>query len=493
MIYNVIKLFCSLFLIYSSAMAKEQISYKSLSFSENMASLVLPANINLFDLGSSPKPGELDIDINQHLDPKWKKPDTKLKIEMQKPATINQYAEGTGTRGGGSGLLIKHSAEFTEVQLLEIFRSHNLGQYSLFFPIDESLKIIQTSGNSQELTRLIFENVLERIRQVAPGLAGKIHHLYAVELPFEKWIPVIQDLPLIDDEVPYPLEQNKEKVQIAVRRTKYIIYNSRAYLAMTPLNQAALWLHEYLYALSGSEKSIKTQRAVSLFFSSDFSVIARDELKLTRLFFDLDLLAISRSSILSSLPPGATLANERQTLNCGRLTQIKGSIEKKSVEITMNLSGTLKTLALSTAESTIVMSSMMWAKSFLEKSYPIYKYPGQKILVDQVCLDKSQSKVVQVQSSLAIDEEMRTATDELALLESQVFKATSDYYQVLTAIDENPNFANYTVATEALEKLSELRLQRFRKQIEFNIKSLTPIEKIIHPQMLGQYFINIEY
>lgn len=157
--------------------------------------------------------------IHDNMDKKWLKPAPVLEIKNQ-PFRIENYLEGTGTRGGGSGLLVKKSETWTEVQLLDIFRSENLEQYNLFFPVDKTFRRLENADkDANTAARAVFSSVLQRLSQVAPNLASKILALHEGELSFEKWVPLYSDLPLIDDETPHPLEANKDKIQIAQRRT----------------------------------------------------------------------------------------------------------------------------------------------------------------------------------------------------------------------------------------------------------------------------------
>lgn len=433
-------------------------------------------------LNEAPSRKKLDSLINENLDQTWVKPEIITKIETIVPYQVRNYAYGTGTRGGGSGLIVTLPDGIHEVQLLEIHRSSNLKQYNLFFPIDTELRRLE-SGNAEFIaTQAIFEKVLSRITQVAPNLGAKINNLYEVEFPFKNWIPVFDDLPEVRDEVEHPNEIIKNRVQIAYRRTNQIVYNSRAYAAMRPLSRAALWLHEYLYALSSLEESIKTQRAVSLFFSSEFLTIAADELKLTRLFHELGLLGISRRSIKGSLPPGARFTDRKQIENCGLLAGLNLSIN--DTQVTINLfNGLKKLITLNKEQATIVLSSLLWSKVFLQTGFPIYKYPGQKIMADRFCLDSDLAKITQTQSAIAIDEDMRAATNKVAVAEVGYFKAKSEFVEALEKGD-------------SLLPIEEMRLKATelkRAEATFAIQSITPFEKIIAPKILGEFNINIEY
>lgn len=483
-----------LFTLQSPTLAVERQSYKPLDVKAPQLFSILMNDpkgvLNLQEPLSKPKEDGL---IHDNLNRDWVKPESPKSLKTIAPFSPFNYAGGTGTRGGGSGLMTKGPDGFNEVKLLEIFRSENLAQYNLFFPIDEQLRRLEDHATSEASAKLIFETVLGRIGQVAPGLARKISVLYQEDLPFKNWIPVVQDLPSIADELQYPLEPNKDKVQIAVRRTKYIVYNVRAYAAMSPLNRAALWMHEYIYALSSLENSIKTQRTVSLFFSSDFLTIAADELKLTHLFFELDLLAISRRSIEGSLPPGARLAKQKQTENCGLLAEIKGTAPGKKVDIGIQLRGSLQTLSLAPSEAVIVLSSLKWSKAFLEKAFPIYKYSGQKIMADRVCLNADRTKITQVQSALAIDDEMFKATEKVAWTQAQLFKAKSDLAEAHLRLQDDPRNSNFASVISILDRVRELNLELFKNELDFSQISITSFEKIVNPKMLGEYHIATEY
>lgn len=480
-------LFLILFLNLQGANANEVVSYKPLS----------PAVEPLIKKFRELKTNEpLDLKVNEliheNLNKNWKKPEPVLDIKLMTPYQMKNFMEGTGTRGGGSGLLVKRSETFTEVQLLEIFRSEHLAEYNLFFPIDDELKKIEVGRPADEAAQLIFETVLKRISGVAPYLASKIETLYRDELPFKKWIPIYDDLPLVDDEVKYPLEKNTQKIQIASRRTQYVIYNTRAYAAMSPLNRAALWLHEYIYALSGLESSVKTQRAVSLFFSSDFLSISSDIPKLTQLFFELELLSISRRTISGSLSPGATLSGVKQDKYCSLLVSIKGTPGGPAVDVTVLIDGLEKTLSLDRSIAITVFNSILWSKKFLRTSFPLYKYPGHKIMPDRICFDSGFTKITQVQSSLAIDEDLSLATKNAALAEVEYYRAKSALIEAVEAKIENSKAIGKSAITELFEDIEGKRLQRFNTFLEVEARSITPAEKIFNPKILGEYSISIE-
>lgn len=427
--------------------------------------------------------------IQENLNQNWKKPSPPTEVNTIKPYSPAVYAEGTGTRGGGSGLIIR-TTEKNEVKLLEVFRSENLQIYNLFFPLDPELRKIEDNDRSEETAKIIFETVLARIEQVAPLLATKIKTLYISEIPFKNWIPIYEDLPLIEDELKYPLEPNQEKIQIASRRTSNIMYNVRAYAAMSPLNRAALWLHEYIYALSGLENSIKIQRAVSLFFSSEFLTIAQDIPKLTLIFHQLDLLGISRKSLEGSLPPGARLNNTRQSDNCGMLQKME-ALTDKTLSFVVKLSDRIVRKNLDSNTAMVVASSVSWAKIFLETSFPIYKYYGQRIMPDQICFDADFKKITQVRSSLAIDPEMALATKNLADAEVEVYKLRTEIILEKDKQLQSKDVQDNLKVSLLLEKLLAKSMDLQAAQFEFNSQSLTSLDKILFPKILREYNISV--
>lgn len=430
--------------------------------------------------------------IHENIDKNWVKPPPKFELNTITPGELKNFQGGTGTRGGGSGLIVQTAADFSEVKLLEIYRSENLSRYSLFFQIDDELLRLDNANAADESTQIIFETVLSRISQVAPQLAGKIEHLYKIDLPFQKWIPVFQNLPTIDDEISHPLEENTDKIQIAYRRTNLIMYNTRAYVAMKPLSRAALWLHEYLYALSGLENSIKTQRAVSLFFSSDFLKIATDETRLTQLFFDLDLLGLSRKTLATSLPLGTKVTSQKQLDHCGQLASIKGSQNGDKFELAIAIQGQTIHHIMARTKASAILTSVFWAKIMLEKTYPLYKFYGQKIMPDKICFNSSRTRITQVQSSLAIDESMAQATQNVALAEVEVFKAKSVLTELFEKLHTNPDQVTVAGGNAAFAKLKEVRAFFFTQQQDFESKQWTPIETVRNPKILAEYYIAID-
>jgi hypothetical protein len=436
------------------------------------------ANKQNTGIGSKP-----DTLINQNLDKSWQAPKPATELKTSRPFPVQHYAEGTGTRGGGSGLIVKKNEMFDEVILLEVFRSENLERYNLFFPIDPELRKLESEEQSEESARFIFETVLSRIQQVTPNLARRIKYLYENELPFKNWVPIYIDLPQIKDETQHPYETNTDRVQIAYRRTQHILYNSRAYAAMNDLNRAALWLHEYIYALSGLENSIKTQRAVSLFLSSDFLKIAQDKTKIGQLLFDLDLLSLSQSSLSINLPPKTRVAEKKQTENCGPIQNMKLDNSKSQFEIIALINGVKKNISISKADAAVIIFAYLMSKSQLQADFPIYKYYGQKILMDQLCLDPTLTKITQVQSALAIDEEMAEATRQSAVAEVEYFKAQSHIAIQMNLGKEQLN---------DLLRASEKQLEFMKTKLRSDLTAITPLEKILNPKILGESIIEIE-
>lgn len=488
---NLFILLSSLLILSSEfCLAQEFRSYQELRATPGQ---VLPAFDNKSDPSNQDNPvwakGTANDDLIRQMDYAWKKPKLKEKFDMIRPYETAVYSEGTGSRGGGSGVLVPASASVTEVKLLDVFRSENLQLYSNFFPIDAELRKFEDSHTAEEATKLIFEEVLGRISKVAPNLGAKIQKLYKEELPFQNWIPIFSDLPLIEDEVKHPLEKNQNKVQVAFRRLRNILYNPRAYAAMRPVSRAALRLHEYVYALSGSEDSVRTQRTVSLFFSSDFLKIADDTMKLTLLFNELELLAISRKSIAGSLPPGAYLTIQKLTENCGMSTAIEATPTSPSVVLTAAVNGRTHTVTLSRSEAMIVLSSIAWSKSFLGKRFPLFRYPGQRTMPDILCFNSTFTKIIQTQSSLALDEEVRKATEAAATAEVIYYMALGK----LAEAEADPKQTNQIRIHQLQNNALEAQHSYLSKELDLKTKSITSLEKVLFPQLLGEYVIDISY
>lgn len=466
------------------ALAQSQGSYTRLHI-DIMKSINASTHINLdadqdnrFDSSNSK-----DRLIRDNLDKKWLAPSPPSGIKNVAPDSPKQFLEGTGTRGGGSGFVVKRNDGLEEVVLLDVFRSQNLGRYNLFFPLDSELQRMESAAGVDAAAEVIFATVLARIEKEAPHLGRKIRHLYEVELPFKNWIPLYVDLPQIEDETSHPMENNNERIQIAMRRTQHILYNTRAYAAMNALNRAALWLHEYIYVLSGTEKSVKTQRAVSLFFSSEFLKVAQDEAKFVQLIFDLDLLSQSQSSLAVHLPPKTRVTEEKQTANCGPMQEMKLTANL-GMEIFANFYGSPRVISLSRADTAIFMIALLMNKNHLQGAFPIYKYYGQKILVDLICMNSNFSKVTQIQSRIAIDSELASVTRDMVHAEIEFYKAQSNLALQTSKGDiSTPESIKYINRQMELAKIRHL----------FEVKSITSFENTINPKILGESIIAIEF
>lgn len=429
--------------------------------------------------------------IGQHIDPKWPKPKPPLEMSLKRRSPLI-FAEGSRTRGGGSGLQLK-SENGIEVKLLEIYRSEKTETYPNFFQLDSKILELENQGPPEVAAKAIFGLVLSRIREVAPNLAHKIQALAEREMPFSQWTPILEGLPLIEDETPYPHETNKEKIQIASRRTDFILYSEQAYLAMSPVNRAALWLHEYLYALTGLEKSIFIQRAVSLFFSAEFFTLARADLpRLTQLFFEFQVLGLSRPSIENSLPKGASLADSKQKNNCGRILSMSASEAKDRFHIKTEIDGKPYQTELNKNEATIFSNSLMWAKIFLGAKFPIYKYPAQRIDPDRVCFDRSLKKITQIQSSISRNKKLAELTRKVAEAEVAHCKLRSETLKTLRSMKEGSLDPAKTVGSMGIglmESKSKLR----RAALELDLQNLNIPEIISTSEILGEYNVDIRY
>jgi hypothetical protein len=424
------------------------------------------------------------------MDKNWKKPEPIYEVKPS-PFRLEQFSEGTGTRGGGSGVLVRKSDSLIEVKLLEIYRSENLELYNQFFPVDPQLWAMEKQGSSDQAAKAIFDTVLARVRQVSPKLGQKIYEIYAGDLSLDKWVPIYHDLPMVEDEVVHPLEKNNQKVQIATRRTQSIMYNTRAYSAMSPLNRAALWMHEYIYALSGNELSLKTQRAVSLFFSSEFLKISEDEVRIANLFYEMDLLGLARS-VDRSLPAGSKIASVKQEKKCYPVLGLKTDIDKRVMNFFIEVDGARHSMPLKVdaPETKVIVNVLFWAKIHLKTDYPLYKYPAQKIMPDKICFNLFSTRVTQMQMSVAIDEELAESVKAEARAEVELEKAKSVYYRLR---DSDPK--SFSERIRELNKIQSLTLDLFSNQSDRLAKSLTfaTPNKLINPKILGEYNIDLEY
>lgn len=353
------------------------------------------------------------------------------------------YSEGTGTRGGGSGVLTTFPNGDIKIQLLDIYRSSRRDLFPLFFETDPGLIQISVSQDAESAANQIFSIVIGRAEKVFPVLAQKISSA-AQAMPMEKWVPTFADLPLIDDYIGNAgLEKDQAQVQIAYRRNNQVIYNEKLVVGMDGLNRAALRLHEYIYAVSGQKTSVQTQRLVSLLMSS--KILSPGIMDIAKpILFDLKLDAVDMKIL--QLPEGAEITENRPGLLdvCGSLNKMFVDPKKGEVRVQLKVDpdhlridrrdlSPRKLLSMNFSKMTDVnlkgdelkkfMLSLYFAKSYLEGKYPIFLYPAQSIPADIVCINRLSGRLSSIDISVRYHKEKNEADIESSRLEAEYFKA----------------------------------------------------------------------
>ena len=219
-------------------------------------------------------------------------------------------------------------------------------------------------------------------------------------------------------------------------------------------------------------------------FSDEFSIIAKNTQKLTEIFYQLDLLGISRKSIEGSLVAGSQLADRKQAENCGRIEKIGVTKNGERLYYTVRSNSEILTRELPLSEAKVFMNALGWVKIFLQKSFPIYKYYGQKIMPVIFCFNSSLTKITQVQSSLAIDPKMAEATQKVAAAEVNVYKLRSELIRA-AELGADPHSSH-------LEGIQRAVIELELAQQEFKIRSFTPLETVLNPKILREYNISFD-
>jgi hypothetical protein len=404
--------------------------------------------------------GYVNMLIKTQIDPRLGTPQSAFVGSQEMVAS---HSEGTGTRGGGSGILKKKLDGKNEVKLLDIYRSEHRESFPLFFEIDKHLlKVNASKKNRDDIADEIFHIVVARTLKVMPALAKRIIEM-AKTIPFSSWTPSLTIFPLIDDFVgENHLNPDEEQVQVAYRKNLQIIYDEDLYGAMDGLNRAALYLHEYLYIISSTKESVAIQRLVSLLMST--KILENDFAKnASQMMFEFKLNAIASPTI--ELPPGVVLTNEPAGKNssCGYLVQIRANPGDKTIVMRLAMeSPTEKGKAqlierrLTPKETLYFMNAAYSLKNQLSVKFPIFLYPAQNTMADVVCINKDEGTI----ETLEVGTKYHKAKNENelmgALLEATYFKTQRDY--VL-----NPN----EKTREKFYRIEELILRNSLEHLKF--------------------------
>lgn len=335
-----------------------------------------------------------------------------------------------------------------KVELLDIYRGRHLERYPLFFATDSELKKIASTKSPEQAEAEIFTIVMGRLQKSFPVLAQRVLSTAAL-LPFHQWVRSASSFPLVDDYVDLnDLQEGEQQVQIAYRRANQIIYNEDLYVAMDGLNRAALRLHEYLYAISSLKMSVKIQRLVSLIFSTwhdglDLAKQGRvllSELKMETLAmanFELP----SGAQVDQSGPGPDEICGVWQTMEFDKTSmglKVTVALDPHRRSLTRSDFAGLKSTSFSDSRfserRTVILNgnelkrfllSFYYAKSFLEKKFPIFLYPAQSVPADIICLDAK--GIRSLEASLEYDKDGNDHDLEGARLEAEYFRAQYDY------------------------------------------------------------------
>lgn len=423
--------------------------------------------------------------LKNHINPKAPNPPSSWSTQEQ----LARGGEGgTGTRGGGSGVLTRLPKNQIKVEVLDIYRSRNRSQFPLFFEVDPRLEEISSGESPEAGAHYIYLEVLRRVRDRFPHLHSRI--LKAEQhMPFAKWVRTKTNLPLIHDFIgSVPLSSSQSHVQIAYRRATQVIYNENHYKAMDGLNRAALRLHEYLYAASADSSSVAVQRLLSLIFSKEMNHGDLNENTLkTEYNISLSLVAFTPEA-----PPKRVL-ERRPTLSsqiiCGILSglnvlppsklQLQIAIDVKFpqlsrehyvVKTTEDLlrfgnkgpkPTSLVTLEISDREELVkILVPFYKAKQYLHSKYPIYLYPFVTTAQDIVCFDKDKKKVVNIDVMLMHNPDFDKEEVQQAKLEAEYFIAQYRLEELTTEIAKEKSPAQKqskaTAYAEVLLKFFEI-------------------------------------
>lgn len=367
--------------------------------------------------------------------------------EPVRPTGGPLFAEGSGTRGGGSGVISVAPDGTMTGELLDIYRSRHLDRFPKFHELDPSLVALARGLDPEKGSELVIADVLKRLNQHLPGLGAAILET-SRQLPFSSWTAVTAPLPLIDDYIGrVELGATQTQVQIAYRRTDQIVYNVDRYRSLDGFNRAALKLHEWIYALSNATVSIAVQRIVSLIMSADLE--SAEKLKAEReLFVIASLTPLLKTSPLVEGVAFTAHAEPRAGDICGLVKEVAmdkaqdGKGPSATISIVYDPAHPLLTLQDLSLENgfgaKLALSKPAWIKvkaaefmrfiaafsrikAELSVTYPIYKYPAQRVVPDIVCVNASKRRMTSLESGLdwnpdKNEREMKAARSETAYL-----------------------------------------------------------------------------
>lgn len=360
-----------------------------------------------------------------------------------------QIESGTGTRGGGSGILSIDSDGTVKVILLDVFRSSRLDLFPLFFETDPELLALAASLDAKSAASQIYELVMNRTKKILPNLAKRIQEIEK-NLPVRSWVPAKSELPVLDDFIgDLILKDHQKQVQIAYRRNNQIIFNEDLLAVMDGLSRAALQYHEYIYALSGIEFSVQTQRLVSLLISSkmkneNFAMEAK------RILSDIDLEVLDQENL--ELPAGVSIDPSRKKPGifnvCGLLhfmqtkLQPDGSfildtmndpkvprLTRKDVDV--SVLGQRGFFSKDTKYARVFLKPMARrqflhslgsATAYLQMKFPLYLYPTRIIDHPIVCFNKVTQQISSMDFSVRYHKKNNALQMESSALEAEYFK-----------------------------------------------------------------------
>lgn len=435
--------------------------------------------------------------VEHNLDSRLKSPNPSTGWDREK-SKGQLYAEGSGTRGGGSGVLIPLGNNIFEVKLLDIYRSEKLDLFPLFFAPDPELLNLSATASTQNIestANKIYEVVMGRIKEKFPSLEQSIRGAEK-EIPFKRWQSSVSEFPIIEDYIGKThLREGEQQVQIAYRHTNQLVYNEKFYLLMDAFNRAALRLHEYIYASASTKVSVQVQRLVSLVMSSKFKdPNFLDAAKLV--LAEAHLAPLATKSL--NLPSGVAMTEDQPGSDdlCGLMKEIRLT-KKKNLKIKfefdpdhqqmtrqdLNLeqmiyfktSDKIETKEIKIkdeAKRNQFLIALYFAKSELSKKYPLFLYPAQSVPIDFICINKHSEEISFFEMSVRYNKDKNDEDLKLAQAEAEYFKVQREYVLMTSKNNENP--------LAGFEKI-DVHMQLKRQEIEIlTIKSNIKLKELFN-------------
>ena len=435
--------------------------------------------------------------------------------------------EGSGTRGGGSGVALTTSqGEIIKVLALDVYRSLNIRKFPTFFIPNPQFVKTKDNYSEEEWSEYLIDQILEKLKPLLPTLYESLSKAREEFKP-STWTVTDQRLPLIDNFIGDEIDQNNfRQVQIAYRVHHRFVIDRYYYNKMDGFNRAAIKLHEFIYAISDLHESIIIQRMVSLILSPQLDddlesitnyrnhKISEEDVgkaKLLQFILYVGLRHLS-SPIKKQLPKNiieGVFEPRRLMHYCGPINDIEINRENKQTRVLFDFDtenehvDTLNFLPISdrflsryqankigevvledNEEIKTFFMALLYTKSSLQHEFPLYLYPGRSFPPSVICVNRWTGNVLSIDTIAVYDPEKNKRELNYAKSEVEYIESVSSSRQLWQELNNAEHFnselsarLNFALSLAEIEKkkLNVLRsgaspmtllLERLSSQLE---------------------------